>query len=77
MLDAANWRCRKCGKAGRLELDHVQPVSKGGKWWAESNTQILCRQCHFLKTGSENRLNSAEIEAWEAIVATETVKVLK
>lgn len=75
MLDKANWRCRKCGKAGRMELDHVQPVAHGGKWWSESNLQIICRECHFLKTGAENRLNSAEREAWEAIVATETAKV--
>ena len=60
-----------------MELDHVIPVSRGGKWWSESNTQVLCRQCHLTKTGAENRLNSAERDAWEAIVATETVKVLK
>ena len=77
MLDKANWRCRKCGKAGRMELDHIQPVAHGGKWWTESNLMVLCRECHFLKTGAENRLNSAEREAWADIVATETVKVLK
>ena len=77
MLDAAGWRCRKCHKAGRLELDHVQPVSKGGKWWSESNLMVLCRECHFLKTGAENRLNSEEKEAWEAIVASEFVKVIQ
>ena len=53
MLDKANWRCRKCGKAGRMELDHIQPVAHGGKWWTESNLMVLCRECHFLiKTGA-------------------------
>ena len=75
MLDDANWRCRKCGKAGRMELDHIIPVKHGGEWWSESNLMIICRNCHFLKTGSENRLNSEEIEAWAAIVATESAKV--
>ena len=75
MLDAAGWRCRKCGKAGRLELDHIKPVSKGGAWWEESNTQVLCRECHFRKTGGENRLNSEEKDAWADIVASEFVKV--
>ena len=77
MLDNAGWRCRQCGKAGLMELDHVKPVSQGGQWWSEKNLQILCKNCHFLKTGKENRLNSAEIEAWEAIVATETVRMVK
>ena len=75
MMDAANWRCRKCGKAGRLELDHIKPVSKNGDHWAESNVQILCRECHFLKTGAENRLNSEEKDAWAAIVVTESAMV--
>ena len=77
MLDAANWRCRKCGKAsGRMELDHIIPISKHGDHWAESNLQILCRDpCHFAKTGSENRPNSEEKEAWADIVASEIVKV--
>ena len=77
MLDAAGWRCKICHKAGRMEMDHVQPVSQGGKWWSEGNLQILCRPCHFQKTGTENRTNSEEKDAWDAIVATETVKVLK
>ena len=64
MLDKAGWRCQQCGRAGRLELDHIKPISKGGDHWAESNLQILCRDpCHFLKTGSENRLNSEEKDA--------------
>ena len=77
MLDLAGWRCRVCHRAGKMELDHVIPVAKGGKWWSERNLQILCRNCHFAKTSRENRLNLPEIEAWDAIVATETVKVLK
>ena len=24
------WRCRVCGRAGRLECDHVVPLHRGG-----------------------------------------------
>ena len=75
MLDKAGWRCKKCGKAGRMEMDHVIPISQGGAHWDEKNLQVLCRDCHFAKTGAENRLISAEKDAWEAIVATETAMV--
>ena len=58
-----------------MELDHIKPVAQGGEWWEEFNVQILCKNCHFLKTGTENRTNSEEIKAWADIVVTEIVKV--
>ena len=47
VLDRAGWRCRKCGRAGRLEVHHREPVREGGEAWCESNLQPLCRTCHF------------------------------
>ena len=47
------YRCVKCGKAGRLEVDHVKPLSKGGDPWDLGNLQTLCRGCHIAKTRSE------------------------
>ena len=47
-LDRDGWRCRACGKAGRLELDHVVPLQAGGAAMDASNLQALCRRCHFL-----------------------------
>jgi hypothetical protein len=41
-------RCRKCRTALRLEVDHIIPVSKGGKT-EESNLQTLCRRCNRRK----------------------------
>lgn len=41
-------RCRACGKDGEateLEVDHINPVSKGGKT-EEENLQTLCRDCN-------------------------------
>ena len=28
--DRDGWACVKCGKAGRLEVDHIKPVALGG-----------------------------------------------
>ena len=41
-------RCRKCRRAINLEMDHIVPVSKGGKT-EESNLQTLCRRCNRRK----------------------------
>jgi hypothetical protein len=41
-------RCRRCRRAINLEMDHIVPVSKGGKT-EESNLQILCRRCNRAK----------------------------
>ena len=45
------YRCRNCGKTGSeasLEIDHVFPVSKGGKSTPD-NLQTLCRECNRRK----------------------------
>jgi len=54
IFDRDNWRCQSCGKAGRLECDHVIPVHKGGDFWDMGNLQALCRGCHIRKSASEN-----------------------
>src|SRR5271165_1111688 len=41
-------RCRRCRRAIKLEMDHIVPVSKGGKT-EESNLQTLCRRCNRAK----------------------------
>ena len=44
-------RCRKCGKSGwhhDLEIDHIIPISKGGKSTYD-NLQTLCRECNLEK----------------------------
>ena len=46
LRDAA--RCRRCRTAVHLEVDHIIPVSKGGKT-EESNLQTLCRRCNRRK----------------------------
>lgn len=41
-------RCRNCHSSNNLELDHLVPVSKGGRS-EESNLQTLCRRCNRRK----------------------------
>lgn len=45
------YRCRKCGVSQRyaqLEVDHIIPISKGGKS-TYSNLQTLCHRCNVEK----------------------------
>ena len=70
VLARDEYRCRACGHAGRLEVDHKHPVQRGGDPWAMGNLQALCRGCHIRKTGAENRrqLTPAEIR-WQNLLA--------
>ena len=74
ILRRDGYRCQKCGKAGRLECDHVIPVHKGGAFWEPSNLQALCRPCHFAKSARENSrrkhaLMPAHRQEWRDFVA--------
>ena len=46
VLDRDGWRCRKCGRAGALEVHHVKPLQDGGEPYDPANLQTLCRTCH-------------------------------
>ena len=68
VFDRDGWRCRKCGRAGRLECDHVDP-SPGRNPFDKANLQALCRGCHIAKTRDENtRPVSKEQAAWQVLV---------
>ena len=70
VLDAANWRCASCGRPGKLEIDHIVPMERGGDAWDRSNLQVLCSSCHVAKTREENQKEvSPEVLAWRARVA--------
>lgn len=45
---AQNGRCAVCPRKGRLEVDHVIPVCRGGSS-NPSNLQLLCRSCNASK----------------------------
>ena len=70
MLDRDGWRCRQCGRAGRLEVDHIVPLEDGGAAYDLDNLQVLDRGCHIRKTALENRKPlRPEVEAWYRLVA--------
>ena len=53
VLDIGGWSCAKCGKSGRLEVDHIKPLDDGGAVYDLGNLQSLCRSCHISKTRGE------------------------
>ena len=66
------WRCRKCGKAGRLEVDHVRPMQRDPDQdpYSLAGLQTLCRGCHIEKTRHENRRPLTELDRkWRALLA--------
>ena len=48
-----NFTCQACGSQEFLELDHIIPVSKGGKE-TEENYQTLCKKCNIKKKDKLN-----------------------
>ena len=68
ILDRDGWRCVKCSKAGKLEVDHITPVFRGGAELDPSNCQTLCRSCHLAKTRTEARKpETEERRAWREL----------
>ena len=47
-------KCFACGSAEGLEIDHIQPKSRGGKA-AFANLQPLCRKCNNAKANRPPR----------------------
>ena len=69
VFERDGWRCRTCGRAGKLECDHIVPLRRGGDPWAVENLQTLCRSCHVGKSRGDWRppLTAAEL-AWRDFV---------
>ena len=71
VFERDGWRCVDCGRAGRLECDHVIPMDKGGHPTDMNNLASRCRGCHIAKTAAENRKpESPERAAWRAYLET-------
>ncbi len=53
MTSDKEYRCKECGKIsphkGSFQIDHVQPMAKGGLSVKE-NLQLLCRRCNMRKS---------------------------
>ena len=70
-LDRDGWRCQTCGKAGRLEVDHVRSLNDGGELFDLANLQTLCVADHWAKTAAEMgyRPPGPERAAWADYLA--------
>jgi len=57
VLKRDNFKCQKCGitakDGAKLHVDHIIPVSKGGKTTL-SNLQTLCDRCNLGKSNKDN-----------------------
>ena len=62
------YRCRKCGGAGALEVDHITAQYRGGDPYDMSNLQTLCRGCHIEKSRGERERPDPGREAWRALL---------
>ena len=72
VFERDGFRCCECGKAGRLEVDHVTPLQRepGQDPYDPNGLQTLCRACHVEKTAAENRREPTPAQAaWRALVA--------
>lgn len=47
-------KCKECGSIDGLDIDHISPLTKGGKNIL-SNLQLLCKGCHRAKSVYEGK----------------------
>jgi hypothetical protein len=52
ILNKYNSKCCICGSKDNLEIDHIVPLSVGGRH-DEDNMQVLCRKCN---RGKSNKI---------------------
>ena len=65
------WQCVKCGKRGRLEIDHIEPVrDRPDLAFCLSNLQTLCGVCHATKTRGETNAPqpNPERKKWQELL---------
>ena len=48
-----NYKCVMCGEKENLTLDHIIPISKGGKTEL-NNLQTMCKRCNKMKGNGTN-----------------------
>ena len=73
VFERDGYRCTSCGKAGRLECDHITPLERepDQDLYALDGLQALCRGCHIEKTRKERspRERTPSERAWHDLVA--------
>lgn len=66
-LKRAAWRCEQCGRAGRLEVHHLDELRHGGAPYALTNLLVLCVSCH-VEEHRTRRFITPPAQAWAALV---------
>ena len=70
VLESAGYRCAKCSRLGRLEIDHRIPLHvDASDPYDLSNLQALCRSCHISKTSSENSRPNPARDRWRQFIS--------
>ena len=67
VLERDAWKCRQCGRRGRLEVHHIASLAAGGAAYDLDNCRALCRGCHFAQHREENRLRGVSPDRAEWI----------
>ena len=64
----------KCGRKGRLEVDHIISLEDDGPMYDLSNLQTLCKLHHFDKSRGERlaKQTSPEVQEWRRYIAHNT-----
>lgn len=63
-----DWRCVQCGKAGRLECDHIVPLADGGTDDL-ANLRTLCRDCHITLSAEALKVHHVDGQReWERLM---------
>ncbi len=48
-----SWKCVVCNSGRQVKLDHTVPVKLGGGGCWLNNYQLLCHNCHVIKTNQD------------------------
>ena len=64
VFERDGYRCRSCGKAGRLECHHRVALWKGGARYDLKNLLTLCNRCHLGVTAEQDSKGPFDSQAW-------------
>ena len=60
------YRCRACGRPGRLEAHHEPPLRKGADPYRLEGVMSMCRGCHIQHHRDEDK--TADQLAWTIFI---------
>lgn len=61
LIEGFNFRCACCGQTGKLTMDHIRPLARGGRHRIV-NLQPLCWPCHKAKGMQEIRYSGGDVD---------------